>query len=114
PTSFGHIDSVEATGDNATVAGIDGHVYNIAVTNTDGKSETRKAVLTDDPLVVAMTRVYVDALLTLFAPDIADNLKTKLPADDRGLLRSGQDFRLTAISGEEPDASLFELPAEPK
>jgi len=115
PTPFGQIDSITATGDSATVAGIEGRVYKVTVTDSDGQTETRKTVLTDDPLVVAMTQTYVDALLGALAPKVAASLNAKLPADDRGLLRSGDgDFVLIAISGEEPDASLFKLPAKPK
>lgn len=112
--SFGRIDSIEATGDSATVAGIDGHIYRITMTDSDGKTTTKKTVLTDNPLVVEMTTAYVDALLGTLAPDIAQNLNTKLPADERGLLQSGgDDFKLVSISGAEPDAQLFELPAKP-
>lgn len=111
---FGQIESVEATGESATVAGIEGRVYEVTMTDPDGQTETKTVVLTDNPLVVSMTQAYVDALLQTLAPDVAAGLLAALPADDRGLLRSGEsDFRVTAISGEEPSASLFELPAEP-
>lgn len=113
-TPFGHIDSIEATGDSATVAGIDGHVYRVKVTESEGKTTTKETVLTDNPLVVEMTTAYVDALLSTLAPDIAQNLNAKLPADERGLLQSGDgDFKLVSISDAKPDPQLFELPAKP-
>lgn len=111
---FGQIESVEATGESATVAGIEGRVYEITVTDADGQTKTKTAVLTDNPLVVSMTQAYVNSLLKAMAPDMADKLLAALPADDRGLLRSGDDeFRITAISDEEPAASVFALPAKP-
>lgn len=113
-TLVGHIDKVEATGASETIAGIEGRVYHITTTSPDGKTETVEAVLTDNPLVVAMTKAYMDAMLGMLAPETADSLMAALPDDDRGMLRSGTDFKLASISGDAPDPSQFELPAEPK
>lgn len=110
--AFGQVESVEATGASETVAGIEGRVYRITTTDPSGKTETIEAVLTDDPLVVAMSEGYMGAMRAMLGEDIG-KFMAALPDDDRGLLRVGDDFRLKAISGEEQPASLFELPAEP-
>lgn len=113
-TLVGHVDKVEATGASETIAGIEGRVYRITTTGPDGKTETVETVLTDNPLVVAMTKAYMEALLGMMAPEAAESLMAALPDDDRGMLRSGTDFKLTSISADAPDPSQFELPAEPK
>jgi len=107
------VESVVATGETATVAGIKGRVYEVTLTTKKGETRTQTLVLTDNPRVVEMTQAYMTALRSFIGPEKMGQLMQQLPADDRGLLRAGTDYRLTSISGAAPSAALFELPAEP-
>ena len=115
--AFGSIDSVEPTGETETVAGIEGRVYRVTATDGSGGTRTETMVLTDDPRVVGMTRAYLGSIAAMFgSSDGAGSLsqwQDGLPGDDKGLLRSGHDFRVTSISGGEPSPDAFELPAQP-
>lgn len=112
---FGSIDAVKATGDSETVAGIQGQMYQITVTDADGQTQTTEAVLTADPVVQEMTQAYMDGVQAMFGTDeITRDFLDKLPADKRGLLRSGDDFKLVSIAGDTPSNDLFALPAEPQ
>lgn len=111
-SAFDHVDSVKATGASATVAGIEGHVYRMTTTGADGQTETTKVVLTGDPLVTEMTQAYMGAMQTLVGTDVGQFMAA-LPDGRRGLLRAGTNYRVTSISGEDPAAGVFELPAEP-
>lgn len=107
------IDKVEPTGATETVAGIKGHVYNVTTTDSDGKSETLEAVLTDDPLVVELTEVYVSTIRTMTGLEKVDEIAAALPKKHKGILRAGDDFRLESISADAPSADKFELPGQP-
>ncbi len=107
------VDSVVATGKSETVAGIRGQVYQVTITDKAGKTKTEEAVLTSDPLVVEMTRTYLNSFHAMFGSDVADKLSAALPKDQPGILRMGTDLALKSISGVEPPAAQFELPAEP-
>lgn len=107
------VDQVEDLHKTETVAGIQGHVYRMTVTDTQGKSHTSDAVLTDDATVVDMTQTYLQTLQVMLGADVAQKLTAALPAGRRGILRLGNDFVVESISDQEPPASQFELPAEP-
>lgn len=107
------IESVTATGDTRTVAGIEGRVYKITTSEADGSTQIQTAVLTDNPLVVEMTAAYFDSATMLVGEEKAQHILDKLPKDDRGLLQAGNDFKLVSISATNPDDSLFKLPAKP-
>src|SRR5699024_4799210 len=82
-------------------------------TTKKGETRTQTLVLTDNPRVVEMTQAYMTALRSFIGPEKMGQLMQQLPAEDRGLLRAGTDYRLASISGAAPSAALFELPAEP-
>ncbi|WP_345797831.1 hypothetical protein [Castellaniella sp. MT123] len=107
------VDSIQDTGKTETVAGIRGRVYRLNVTDTQGKTHPTDAVLTNDPLVVNMTETYLNTMQTLFGSSMAEKLTGSLPANRRGILRLGKDFALKSISGQEPPAGQFALPAQP-
>lgn len=112
---FGSIDAVKATGSSETVAGIQGQVYQITVTDADGQEQTMDTVLTGDALVQEMTQAYMNGVQAMLGSDEIEKVfLDKLPADQRGLLRAGDDFQIVSISGDMPSADLFVLPAEPK
>ncbi|MGB6241296.1 MAG: hypothetical protein WBF69_02310 [Castellaniella sp.] len=96
-----------------TVAGILGHTYQLTVADAQGKTHVTDAVLTDDPRVVDMSNSYLDSMRTLLGPAKVQQLAGALPADRRGILRLGNDFVLQSISGQEPAADRFVLPAQP-
>lgn len=110
---FGSIDSVEATGATDTVAGVEGRVYRMSYTEANGAHKSAEMVLTDDPLVVEMTRVYFGALSGMAGADTTHTFLDSLPGKDRGLLRMGTQLRVDSISRADPSASMFELPAKP-
>lgn len=110
---FGHIDSVETTGDSETVAGIDGHVYQMHWTDADGSKKSGKAVLTGDPLAVEMTHAYLGSVAAMSDSESQTNFQKSLPSGQQGLLRLGDTFRVQSIERADPPASTFELPAKP-
>lgn len=107
------VDSIKATGKNETVAGIKGEIHLITTTEDDGSTSTEEAVLTDNALVVEMTRAYLGAIESMLGAESVDTFTKVLPAKKSGILRVGNDFVLKSISGDQPAASKFELPAEP-
>lgn len=110
---FGSIDSVKATGATDTVAGVKGRVYHMTWTDPDGSHKSGDAVLTDDPLVVEMTRAYLGSMSTMVGAENTESFEKSLPDDDHGMLRMGDQFRIDSISRSDPPASTFTLPAEP-
>jgi len=110
---FGRVDSVNATGDTETVAGIEGRVYHMSWTSGDGRRQSGDAVLTDNALVVAMTRAYIGVLAGMGGEDTWSAFQNALPGKDRGLLRMGDQFRVGSIRRADPSASTFTLPAKP-
>ena len=107
------VEQVEDLHKTETVAGIQGHVYRMTVTDTKGATHTSDAVLTDDARVVDMTQTYTRTLQVMMGADVAQKLTAALPSERRGILRLGNDFVVESISDQEPPASEFELPAEP-
>lgn len=110
---FGSIDSIEPTNKTETVAGIKGRVYHMTWTNPGGPQQSGDVVLTDDPLVVEMTRAYLGSMGGMTDADAGSVWEDALPANDRGLLRMGDQMRVKSISRAEPPAASFELPAKP-
>jgi len=110
---FGNVDSVEATGATETVAGIKGRAYHMNWTDGAGSRQSGNAVLTDDPLVVEMTRVYIGVMAGMVGEDMPRAFQGALPGKNRGLLRMGDQFRVDSIRSAEPPASTFALPAKP-
>lgn len=108
------INDVQATGETVTIAGIQGRVYRVTVTKPNGETKIRRSVLTDNPLVIEMTRAYMGAMWQLLGIKTFKEFMGSLPEDYRGVLKIGDSMRLQAISSETPPASAFELPAEPQ
>lgn len=110
---FGSVDSVAATGATEAVAGIKGRVYNMTWTNSGGDRQSGDAVLTDDPLVVEMTRAYIGIMDSMAGNGMSRAFQKALPGKDQGLLRVGKQFRVKSIRRAAPSASTFALPAKP-
>lgn len=107
------IESIKATGQKETVAGIAGEVYQFTVVDKNGKSETTEAVLTSDPLVVEMTQAYLGFSEALAGTEGTSEIRKAFPVGKQGLLRSGNDMKLLSISSAARAADAFKLPAEP-
>lgn len=110
---FGSINSVKATGATETVAGIEGRVYHLTWTDPDGSHQSGDAVLTDNPLVEEMTRVYLGAMTGMVGADTTRAFQNALPGKDRGLLRMSDQVRVESISRADLPTSTFDLPAKP-
>lgn len=109
---LGKIESATATGARETVGGIEGEVYEVTITDAQGKTQTRQVVLTSDPLVTEMTAAYVAITSAMAGPEAA-KFQQDLPTGKRGLLRVGDDMAVQAISQKSPATGAFDLPAEP-
>ncbi|SDE41835.1 hypothetical protein [Rhodospira trueperi] len=105
------VESITATGATETVAGIKGEVYEVQWTDGTGTARTDTVVLTDDPLVLELTRAMAATGAAVGEPD--DPRNEALEQLGLGVLSSGSQFRIQAISGDTPPAELFELPAPP-
>jgi hypothetical protein len=114
--------SIEATGRNERVAGIDGEVYVATTRTNDGKETTRELVLSDDERAVALMQGmlnFTDAGMeavdeAAFEEEQSQTLQRFLDMEQLGLLRAGDDFAVTALSAEQVPESRFALPGEPR
>lgn len=105
---------IEATGRKETVAGIDGEVYRIVYRDDSGQG-TREMVLSEDPLAVEMTQAWFATIQALSGGNGgADRMDRELAERGLGLLRAGDDFKVSSVSAETRAAGDFELPAEPQ
>lgn len=106
--------SMEATGRTETVAGIEGEYYRITYRD-DGVEKSREVVLSDHPLAVEMTQAWFTTMQAIAGSAGGEgSIDFEFADRELGMLRSGDDFRVTEISDETPPAGDFELPAEPR
>lgn len=110
---FGSIDSVKATNTSETLAGIKGQVYHMTWTEADGSQKSGEAVLTDNPLVVEMTRAYLNSISAMAGAGDSNEFLDALPNNEQGMLQMGDLFYVESIQQMNPPASTFELPAKP-
>lgn len=111
--------SLEDTGRDETIAGMNGDVYLLTYLEDNGKEQTEEMVLSTD----ARAREFRDALFSMssIAEDLAGeeameqgrDLKTRMDDMNVGVLRFGQEMTVTSITGETIPAERFELPAQP-
>ncbi|WP_421718242.1 hypothetical protein [Algiphilus sp.] len=113
----GDFHGLKATGRSETVAGIKGEVYVIDFTDGDGRRQQKEAVLSRDKRAremqqafMRMTEVMAEATNT----NTSGAAEMDAALDGRGILRMGNEMRVTEISGSAPSAARFELPAEPQ
>lgn len=111
-SEFQTLDLLEATGDSATVAGIEGEIYAIEWTDQQGESNRSAVVLTENAQVQGLTAALRTAAEAMGAAE-SDPLSKEVLSRDMGVLRFADKFELVSISDEAPAASDFELPAEP-
>jgi hypothetical protein len=111
--------SLKNTGRKEQHAGITGEVWELVFRAEDGSEQRAELVLSDDPAALA----FRDAMHN-FATGVSetvgedykaatDDMQGRLSAMNKGVLRYGDDMRITALSLEAVDAARFDLPAEP-
>ena len=104
------VDSLEATGETETVAGVEGKVYRLEWTDRGGQSHEDTLVLSDDPLAHEMLTAfqnYVEAVMGR-----ADPIGAAVLEKDLGMLRFGDRFKVADIADTSPDTGTFELPED--
>ncbi|WP_163574138.1 hypothetical protein [Halomonas faecis] len=104
------VNSLEATGETETVAGVEGELYRMSWTDKAGNRHDNELVLSDDARVRELSAGF-DAYQQSMTGE-ADAVAAALAERELGLLRFGDRFRLTSLSGESPDTARFELPED--
>jgi hypothetical protein len=115
--SLARFHALEATGRSETVAGISGEVHVLDFTDHDGRRQQKDVVLSEDDRVVALQEAFLRMTKTMAeatGTDTGGAADLEAALDGRGVLRMGNEMRVTEISGETPAAERFELPSEPK
>lgn len=102
------VESLEATGEKDTIAGIEGEVYRIQWVDHGDNTHDDEMVLSDDPLGREMLQAfqsYVEIVM-----DEPDPIGATLLDRDLGMLKFGDKFRIVEIAEASPAADAFELP----
>ena len=102
------IESLEATGKQETIAGLEGEVYQLAWTDKAGNAHDDTLVLSDDDQVRELMSAFHAYQRTMTGEP--DPIATALEEEGLGMLRFGDRFRIASLSDETPAASAFELP----
>ena len=104
------LESLEATGDTETVAGIEGEIYNIQWTDNGGNSHDETIVLSDN----AQARELLDAFHSYQKSLMGkpDPIAQALEERGMGMLRQGDSFLIISMTDATPDASIFSLPED--
>ena len=111
--------SLKKTGRSETVAGIKGEVYLLTVIE-DGSERTDEIVMSGDARAIefrdalfAMARSVSKSLDNPEAEKNSRELEGKLRETGLGVLRVGDEMKVTSISGDAIASARFALPAEP-
>jgi hypothetical protein len=119
----GRVIELKDTGENETIAGISGDVYELVLEEANGNQRTETLVLSSDERVLE----FRDAMLLMvdlaaeMAPEQnmgnamqqSEELEKRLRSMNAGVLRYGNQMSVTEITGDAIPAARFELPAEP-
>ncbi|MEQ8802825.1 hypothetical protein [Haliea sp.] len=112
-----NVESLEATGRSETVAGIPGEVYNLKYTDQEGRRQESDMVLSSDRRAMgfrdAVHRMASTMSSMLAQQGTHDRLQAQLDGMNLGVLRYGEDMRVTAITETQVADARFVLPAEP-
>lgn len=112
-----NVESLEATGRSETVAGIQGEVYELRYTDQEGKRQKSDMVLSSDRRAMgfrdAVHRMASTLSSMLAQQGTHDRLQEQLAGMDLGVLRYGEDMRVTSITETQVADARFVLPAEP-
>jgi hypothetical protein len=112
--------SLEATGRREKNAGIEGEIYKLEYIDKSSEDvQTAELVLSDDPRAIKMSKAisgFAAAMVKALGqnPKGANDLEKQMAKLDKGVLRYGDDMRVSAISDRKIGNDRFVLPAEPK
>lgn len=106
------VDSLKATGDTESVAGLEGDVYRIQWTDKNDQAHDDELVLSDD----AQVRELMSAFHEYQRNMTGETDPIAMALEDRGLgmLRFGDRFKLAELSDASPAPDIFELPENAK
>lgn len=104
------LDSLEATGETETVAGIEGEVYSIEWTDNGGTSHAETIVLSDNVQARELLDAFHSYQKSLMGEP--DPIAQALEERGMGMLRQGDSFLIVSISDASPDTSRFKLPED--
>lgn len=112
------VESLEATGRKETVAGIRGEVYQLRYIDENGQRQETDMVLSGDARALGFRDavfLMAESMADSLGMDLedTDKLQQQLASRDLGVLRYGQDMRITSLEDTRVDDARFVLPAEP-
>lgn len=104
------------TGVRESVAGVPGEIYRLVWIDNQGREREAEAILSDAPLAVGMQEAfarYAVAMAAAAGRDGPGAITERVAAEGLGVLRFGNDYRVTALSADTPPTEAFALPAPP-
>ncbi|MBB3139248.1 hypothetical protein [Halomonas organivorans] len=104
------VDALEATGEQETIAGLEGDVYRLQWTDKAGNAHDDTLVLSDDPQVRELMAVFHAYQQSMTGE--SDPIATELEERELGMLRFSDRFQIAELSDETPQADIFELPED--
>lgn len=111
------VESLQSTGRQETLAGIQGEVYLLQFTDHKGSAQQTEITLSPDPRALgfrdAVNRMATSIAGLLDQQQSSDHLQSQLTSRNLGVLRYGTDMQVSAINATTVDPARFVLPAEP-
>lgn len=104
------LESLEATGETETIAGIKGEVYQIQWTDNGDNTHNETIVLSDNPQARELLNAFHSFQKSLMGEP--DPIALALEERGMGMLRQGDSFLIDSISDDIPNANLFTLPED--
>ena len=110
---------LKKTGRSETVADVKGDVYELRFKDENGREQSEEIVLSDDRRALEFRDalfLMMDVAATLTSNEnvkAGRSIQAELLNIDLGVLRYGNEMRLTSIDSARVDPARFELPAEP-
>lgn len=104
------LDSLDATGETETVAGIEGEAYRIQWTDNAGNSHDETIVLSDNAQARELLDAFHNYQKSLMGEP--DPIAQALEERGMGMLRQGDSFLIVSMSDATPDTSRFDLPED--
>lgn len=110
--------SLKPTGRKEAYAGIKGEVYSLEYMEEGKGSQQMDLVLSSDPRAVELRDAFNNMARSLAksvgtSAENADDLQRRLQSMKMGVIRYGDEMKLSAIDGAAVDGARFELPAAP-
>lgn len=115
---IGEVTELQPLNRTEEVAGISGQLYRLEYQTAQGQVRSDELVLSSDPRALEFTRALLQLERSMAQmvgqPSAQDALVERLQLGvKQGVLRFGSDMRLVSLSDTSPDASRFQLPAQP-